>query len=628
MSRPQSPLQQQTSCPDENALGAFVHGRANAEQRELIEQHLEHCSECGSVVQLLGEAFISRAQRADPGPESERDAPSLEPAAGQRLGRYRVDHGIGAGGMGLVFSAWDPALQRNVALKLLRPELATTREARERLLAEARAVASLKHPNVVGVFDVGEAEGRVFIAMELVDGVTLDRWCALTKPSLERLLDVFRQAGLGLAAAHAQGLVHRDFKPQNVLVTTDERVLVTDFGLALSSSETAQEVAGTPAYMAPEQRRGAASAASDQYSFALCLAETLGATLPVSGGAPELPTSVPDWLRAVLRRALAPDPAQRYSSLESLVVDLQGGSGVTASAHVSANAILLWGWTLLHMFWLVVIVWAGVRLWLDPSFMDPTGRMETQISSYSRASQAPSLDTLDGRHHLDVPSPYSDDLPEDDPLEDDPLTFGDGAVVAYALYWFSWTALGTLWAPLNALGLWRRRAWARVSSLLYAAFTGFSVLGLPYSGYAIYSLTRPQVVRLFSQVQSSPQILESGSVVKGQVHLMINALVQLGMWLLHLGLFVLSVEFLRFGSAEGTPETPLIIVLGLIAHGLGILWTPINAWGLYQRKRWARWSSLLYASCTLFTGVGLPYAVYAWVSLNLEAVKARLAHAK
>ena len=236
---------------------------------------------------------------------------------------------------------------------------------------------------------------------------------------------------------------------------------------------------------------------------------------------------------------------------------------------------------------------------------------------------------------LDVPSPdedpgYDDEDSDDDPLEAAPLTFGDGAILGYAVYWGTWTLLGTLWAPLNALGLWRRKAWARVSTLLYAGFTGFSVLGLPYAGYAIYSLTRPEVVRLFAQAQTAPRAAsaDASSVVKGQVHLTINALVQLGMWLLHLGLFVLSVEFFRFGNEDGTPETPLIIVLGLVMHGLGMLWTPLNAWGLYKRARWARWSSLAYAACNALTGIGLPYAVYAWVSLNLTPVKTRLADPK
>ncbi|MCB9584474.1 MAG: protein kinase [Polyangiaceae bacterium] len=642
-----SELTQPLRCPDENALGAFVQGGASDAQRREIEAHLEHCAECSGVVQLLGEAFISRAQRIEAGPASERAVESLEPQPGHYLGRYRVDHGIGAGGMGLVFSAWDPALERSVALKLLRPELAATPEARERLFAEARTVASLKHPNVIPVFDVGEADGRVFIAMELVDGVTLDRWRALTKPSLERLLDVFRQAGAGLAAAHAQGLVHRDFKPQNLLVTTDERVLVTDFGLAFSVGDAAREIAGTPAYMAPEQRAGTASVASDQYSFALCLAESLGATLSPSGAAPELPASIPDWLRAVLQRALAHDPATRYPDLSALVAELEGGSGVNASAHVTANAILLGGWTVLHGFWLIVMIWAGVKLWLDPNLMDPPQSAESVLvrpTETPRATQLAALriDALppkgaarDSAREAEKVDPEDDEPLDEDPLADDPaddewvdeppLTFTDSAIVTYSLYWGTWMLLGVLWAPLNAIGLWRRKAWARISTILYAGFSAFSILGLPYAGYAIFSLTRPGVVRLFSQVQTTRAPLRADSVVKGQVHLMINTLVQIGLWLLHLGLFWVSFEFLRFGNEDGSLDTPPILIIGLVMHGLGILWTPLNAWGLYRRAPWARWSSLVYASLVSLTGVGLPYTVYAWVSLSFDSVKARFA---
>ncbi|MCA9623893.1 MAG: serine/threonine protein kinase, partial [Myxococcales bacterium] len=452
--------------------------------------------------------------------------------------------------------------------------------------------------------------GRVFIAMELVDGVTLDRWCALTKPSLERVLDVFRQAGRGLSVAHASGLVHRDFKPQNLLVTTDERVLVTDFGLAFSSQDGAREIAGTPAYMAPEQRRGEASALSDQYGFALCLAEALGASLPAPGAVPELPSRIPDWLRAVLRRALSADPAQRYPSMDPLLADLRGGRGVTASAHVTANALLLGGLTLLHAFWLLVMVWAGVKLWLDPSILD------SALEGDAMEETAPAIE---GEAQLD--EELDEELEE--PVEE-PLTFTDAAILTYAAYWAVWTALGLLWAPISGLGLSRRKAWARVSTMLYAAFTGFSVLGLPYSGYALYSLSRPDVVGLFADV-GAPKSAQEGPVVKGQAHLTINVLAQLGLWLLHLGLFALTLELLRFGSEEGTPETPPIIVVSLVAHGLGIFWAPLNAWGLSKRAAWARWSSMAYGLCTAFTGVGLPYALYAWISLSSASVKARFA---
>ena len=493
--------------------------------------------------------------------------------------------------MGLVLSAWDPALQRHVALKLMRPELAG--EARDRLLAEARAVASMKHPNVIPVFDVGEASGRAFIAMELVEGVTLDRWRKLARPGLERILEVFVEAGRGLAAAHARGLVHRDVKPQNILVATDDRVLVTDFGLAVSSHDADQEAAGTPAYMAPEQRTGLATASSDQYAYALCLAEAVYGTLP-HGHLPLAP-NVPDWLVAVLRRALDPDPAERYPDLPALLEELEGGGGVNASAHVTTNAILLAGWTLLHAFWFVVLLWAALLVYRDPTIFDSPAQPDDSAYDVGRE------DTED--------------------IESEPLTVSDGIVVALALYGAAWVCLGLLWAPLNAFGLWRRKAWARVSTLSYAGFTGATVLGLPYSAYAIYSLTRPKVVELLAHGRKRKAV---GPVTRGQVHLTVNVLALLGMFLLHLGLLWLSVELVSFGAEDHSPDTPLLVVLGLWWNAIGAAWVLLTAWGLFKRRGWARWTGLSYAVFALLGGVGIPYGLYALVSLSLPDVRARL----
>jgi eukaryotic-like serine/threonine-protein kinase len=150
------------------------------------------------------------------------------------IGRYRVEGSLGAGGVGLVFAAHDPVLGRRVAVKLLRPgRLGVDAErAGQRLREEAQAMARLAHPNVAAVFDVGEHEGGVYIAMELVEGLSLRDWLAETARPWREVLSVYFQAGRGLAAAHDAGLVHRDFKPANVLVGRDGRVRVVDFGLA------------------------------------------------------------------------------------------------------------------------------------------------------------------------------------------------------------------------------------------------------------------------------------------------------------------------------------------------------------------------------------------------------------
>ncbi len=221
-----------------------------------------------------------------------------------RVGRYDIVRVIGMGGGGSVFVGRDPELDREVAIKLI---VTATPKLRERALAEGKALAKLAHPNVVAVFDVGESDDRVFLVMELVRGASL-RHHAQTS-SLRGVLHACRQAGEGLAAAHAEGLVHRDFKPDNVVIGSDGRARVIDFGLAMTSGEAAN-VAGTPMYMAPEQVRGEAiTAASDQYAFGVTLNEA------IAGAA----GSVPRWLQPVVTRAIASDPQARYPTMTELL---------------------------------------------------------------------------------------------------------------------------------------------------------------------------------------------------------------------------------------------------------------------------------------------------------------------
>ncbi|HET6584115.1 MAG TPA: serine/threonine-protein kinase, partial [Nannocystaceae bacterium] len=209
-----------------------------------------------------------------------------------KIARFAVLRRLGSGGMGVVYSAYDDELDRKVAIKLLRPDLFGD-EGQLRLRREAQAVAKLSHPNVVGVFETGVHDGRVFVAMEFVHGRTLGAWSRAASHGWTTIVDVFLQAGQGLLAAHAVGLVHRDFKPDNVMVGDDGRVRVLDFGVAravalpdaatapgdgaLSSALTVTgAVVGTPAYMAPEQLAGeTADARTDQYAFCLTLWEAL-----------------------------------------------------------------------------------------------------------------------------------------------------------------------------------------------------------------------------------------------------------------------------------------------------------------------------------------------------------------
>lgn len=259
--------------------------------------------------------------------------------------------------MGAVYVAYDPELDRKVALKLLHGE--SSPKHRRALLMEAQAMAKLTHPNVVAVHDVGEHEQMVYLAMEYIDGVTLRRWVGEERRGWRVVLDRFLDAGRGLAAAHATGLIHRDFKPDNVMIADGGRPVVLDFGLArptreaasleiddeslsgaLLSEATVGRVAGTPAYMAPEQAMGSElTPAVDQFSFCVSLWEALHGQRPFdgptyaqmlknvadgkvrSGGRRRAPT----WLRRCLQRGMRPDADQRWPSMHELLVALERG---------------------------------------------------------------------------------------------------------------------------------------------------------------------------------------------------------------------------------------------------------------------------------------------------------------
>jgi serine/threonine protein kinase len=215
-------------CVSEDDLLEYVERRLPPERLAETELHLRCCDECRRVLVEIA-------------PSDAAEAPA---AHSERVGRYEVLSPIGAGGMGVVYAARDPKLRRTVALKMLRPgaqENATDSKMRERLLREARAMARLSHPNVLSVYDVGELNGQVFLAMELVEGATLTTWLRERRRSWREVLDVFVEAGRGLSAAHAAGLIHRDFKPDNVLVGNDGRVRVTDFGLASAAAAVASQ---------------------------------------------------------------------------------------------------------------------------------------------------------------------------------------------------------------------------------------------------------------------------------------------------------------------------------------------------------------------------------------------------
>jgi tetratricopeptide (TPR) repeat protein len=275
------------------------------------------------------------------------------PMPGTQLGRYIVRERIGAGGMGEVHAAYDPELDRKVAIKLLHRDLGA--QATDRLRREARTMARLSHRNLVAVHDVGEHDGHLFLAMEYVEGGTLRGW-ARDRPWRE-VLRAYLDAGRGLAAAHAAGVVHRDFKPDNVLLGKDGRVAVTDFGIARRGAAADDEpsghgpalddvaltstgaMIGTPLYMSPEQLDGeAADARSDQFAFAVALWEALYGSHPLVERGADLEAvrtamrkgdrltaparPAPPRVGRALVRALRPDPAARWSSLTALLAEL------------------------------------------------------------------------------------------------------------------------------------------------------------------------------------------------------------------------------------------------------------------------------------------------------------------
>ncbi len=266
------------------------------------------------------------------------DDEELLPERGASIGRFLVLGALGAGGMGMVLSAYDPTLDRKVALKLLRATQGTA--ASEAIVREAQTMARLTHPNVVAVHEVGFGESGGYVVMEQVDGTTLRAWMAERERPWREIVDMFLAAGAGLSAAHGAGIVHQDFKPENVLVGSDGRPRVSDFGLAGSTARAA----GTKGYMAPEQQRdGAIDARADQYAFCVTLWEALEGERPTGDLSPPARRRAPAWLYRVLARGLSRDPEGRWASMDELLAKLRRRSRLGASSAVVACAVVVVG---------------------------------------------------------------------------------------------------------------------------------------------------------------------------------------------------------------------------------------------------------------------------------------------
>ncbi|MBL8950083.1 MAG: serine/threonine protein kinase [Myxococcaceae bacterium] len=326
-------------------------GEPASPARARLVEHVESCELC-QVVLAAGAGHAGS---------------TLEPGA--EVGRYRIEAVLGRGAAGTVYSALDLTLRRRVALKVLRPRDLSPAELERRSTMEARALARLSHRSVVTVYELGVLDGSIWVAMELVEGQSLAEWMR-ARPTWREVVRVFRAAGAGLAAAHDAGLVHRDFKPANVLVSASGEVRVTDFGLARDAdavepaAPAANEDAlpqgaltregslvGTPAYMAPELLRGEhGTPASDQFAFCVALHQALFGDLPFPGdldeqlerksATPALPSrpasGVPRRIVRALQRGLAHAPGERHTSMHALLAELKAagrpGSAVLALA--------------------------------------------------------------------------------------------------------------------------------------------------------------------------------------------------------------------------------------------------------------------------------------------------------
>lgn len=345
-------LESSTACISEDEAVALVQGVLAVADAERVRTHAEECTACRAVVAGLARMGTIRRDAVVDSTvatvaESGTRVPVVASLPGEQVaGRYLLGEVIGAGAMGIVYSARDTTLSRMVALKRVRTA-STARGAgadpHERLVHEARTMAQLSHPMIVAVFDAGVADGAAYVAMEHVDGDTLRSWLLTKKRGRREIAGAFAQAAHGLAAAHAAGIVHGDFKPDNVLVDRAGRVRVADFGLARfvtpEALATVRGLAGTLAYMAPEQLAGQpADTASDQYAFCVSLFEAVHGVRPADAR----PTTgrVPGWLSRIYERGLDPVPANRYPSMDVIASALDLGERRTTMWRWGAAATL------------------------------------------------------------------------------------------------------------------------------------------------------------------------------------------------------------------------------------------------------------------------------------------------
>lgn len=447
-----SPLQ--STCPSENAFAQFLEGSLPAEARALLEAHVEVCSACDGALSELGRLLASAAPSTAP--------PSPEPLQGGA--RYTIASTMGAGGFGRVYDAYDVLLRRRVALKFLHHSGAPGGDA-ARMLAEARALASLSHPNVVQIYDVDVDGPSVFMAMELVEGETLATWLRAPR-ALDERLAIVRSVADALVAAHRASILHRDVKPGNVLVGRDGRVRLSDFGLACHAEAPPAHVGGTPWYLAPEVRAGApASALADQYAFALLARECVFA-VPPGLASPSHPsgTDAPTALWPILQKAAAPLPQHRYPSMEALQQAFERALHWDRSPHatgaMAVQAIMSFVYAAVSAF----SVWALLSEDVPETGMRSGGAALASMGATSHGAMS-GVDAVT-------------------------LLYNAVGALLVVLLVSGWMPIAAIWGAVNAWALGTKRSWARTSTLAYGVLSLLTLIGTPAGAYLVYAMVR------------------------------------------------------------------------------------------------------------------------------------------
>jgi len=489
------------------------------------EERAALLAQAGPDVRREAEAMLAQPSRSTlldhPTWESEPEpSASSLPGPGIQLGQYRIETAIGAGGMGTVFRAVDTKLNRPVAIKFLSDELADA-AARRRFQREAQMASSLNHPHILTVYDVGEFDGRQYLVTEFVDGGTLKNWIQRQPRNWEDIAQLLTGVADGLATAHQAGILHRDIKPDNILVTTSGYAKLADFGLAkLESSEprsvtrTLTEahtrqgmIVGTIAYMSPEQASGQTlDARSDVFSFGVVLYEMLSGQRPfraatnlellqqvIHGKAAPLSNDIPEPMRALVARALEKNPADRYPSMRELVADLRAaqrpsGQGTAASRSHRGR------WLTAFAIAAIAVVAAGAFLFLS-RHASSTARLEyIPLTNFTDSAVTPALSPdgrmvafIRGQSTFTGPGDvYVKLLPDGDPVQlthdggdkFGPVSFSpDGSRIAYTRgVWETWSVPVLGGEPTRLLANTEGLSWTNNNTkpyrVIYSASTG------------------------------------------------------------------------------------------------------------------------------------------------------------